>query len=112
MADILPTVLFPGFVQIASAAAAPADGLFIPMTALPDLTLAEANEVTGDGREVLRNLLKVSTENIDALAAAAKPTKLTVNIARPQGIGADEVRQAYTCNFDTTITGSEMVSES
>lgn len=78
MADILPTDLFAGFKLYASGAQTlAAEGIFIPLAALPNLTSAEANETTGDGREVARQIDLAVYEAINALPTADKPTAMT-----------------------------------
>jgi hypothetical protein len=77
MANILPTDLFPGFVVLSQTSPAPADGIFIPFTALPYLTQAEANPTTGDGREVARQLDFTINEAIVSLPIEDRPSAMT-----------------------------------
>ena len=81
MAAILPTDLFPGYKLYASGAQTlAAEGIFIPLTALPYLTSAEANETTGDGREVARQIDLAIDTKIAALATEDKPTYMTSGV--------------------------------
>lgn len=114
MADIIPTQLFPNYAYLESGTATPSDGVFIPLSDLPQLSAGEADAATGDGREVARALVDTATDAIRSLADADKPTKMSVTKGNPQGIGIDQIRQSYTITFDLVVngdTGVDMVSE-
>jgi hypothetical protein len=80
MADILPTVFFPGFQVLEAADAVTADSIVIPLAALPNLTAEEANPLTGDGREVARQIDLVINEKFTALATEDKPAAMTSGV--------------------------------
>jgi hypothetical protein len=107
MANIRPNQVFPA-IQIIGATASPTaiNGIFIPLAALPGLTAAEADPVTGDGREVCRTLIEQITTAIAALTAAEKPNKMTATRANPTGTGANLVTQSYTQTFQVALTQS------
>lgn len=106
MADITPSAVFPNMT-------ADATGITIPYTDLAGLTQVEANPATGDGREVLRVILNSAVSAINALAPEALPSRMTVTKGNPTGIGADQIRQAYSLTFDVSFdaSGVAMVSE-
>lgn len=99
MASITPSQLFPGM-------SADATTITIPLADLAGLTQAEADPATGDGREVSRILLETMVSKVSALAVANRPTKMTVSKSNPQGIGIDQIRQAYSLSFDVGVNSS------
>lgn len=103
MADIIPTDLYPGFELLAATDPAPSQGIFIPLANLSSLSAAEADTATGDGRAVFYALVQDGYAGIQALASAARPTKLTITKANPTGIGVDLVRQGFSVAIDLTI---------
>lgn len=80
MADITPTDLFPGYAVVAAAGTVAADSIVIPMTALPNLTPAEAHATTGDGREVARQIDLTITDAIAALPTEDKPSAMAAGV--------------------------------
>jgi hypothetical protein len=56
MASILPTDVFPGYEYVAAAGTVTANSIVIPLSDLPELTTAEADEATGDGSQLIRAL--------------------------------------------------------
>ena len=68
MAAILPADLFPGYELVAANGTVTAQSIVIPLSALPGLSAAEADEATGDGREVARQLDLAIHENYAALS--------------------------------------------
>lgn len=110
MANITPTQVFPGFELVAANGTVAAQSIVIPLSALAGLTAAEANATTGNGSEVLRNILEAATTNVNALATEAKPTQMTLAKGTPTKVGSND-RQPYTINFVLTPTGYEMATE-
>lgn len=106
MADITPEQLFPGLTATATE-------ITIPLTALAGLTPVEANPVTGDGREVARIITESMVTAFRGLTAQDRPSKMSVAKPNPQGIGIDQIRQAYTLSFDIAVdnSGSVLVPE-
>jgi hypothetical protein len=106
MANITPAQLFPGLTI---------DGtdIKIPIANITGLTLVEADPTTGDGRELARTIIDVMVKRITALPQADRPTKMSVTKSNPQGIGVDQVRQAYSLSFDVSIesSGAALVAE-
>jgi len=111
MAAVTPGNLIAGYQLLTAAEAAPAAGIFIPLTSLPDLTAAEADEAAGDGRKVAFELQKELFEQYTALADAAKPAKMSMTRGTPTGINSTTVRQTYTASFDLDITSSDVTAE-
>lgn len=108
MANIRPNQVFPA-IQVAGATAVSAtNAVIIPLAALPGLTAAEADPVTGDGRELSRTLIEQITSAINALAAVDRPTKMTATRANPTGTGANLVTQSYTQTFQVALTQSSL----
>lgn len=106
MASISPSQIFPNMTATATT-------ITIPLADLMGLTQAEVDPNTGDGREVSRIILETIVSKINALAVANRPTKMTVTKSNPQGIGIDQIRQAYTLAFDIAIqsSGASLVAE-
>lgn len=111
MPAITPVQLLPGYDYLAAGAAAPGDGIFIPLTALPNLTPAEANDGTGDARKVLFEILRASFSNYSAMDAAARPARMTITRATPTGVDASKVRQGYTITFDLDVSNADVAPE-
>lgn len=111
MPSVLPPQLLPGADLLAAAAPAPSQGLFIPLTALPGLTAAEADEATGDGRKVVYELARALFTNFTALATASRPTKLSITRGTPTGIDSTTVRQSFTFSIDLDISASDVTPE-
>ena len=106
MANITPAQLFPGI-------SVSGTDLIIPLADIAGLTAVEADPATGDGRELARTITDTIVKKVQALAVADRPTKMAVTKANPQGIGVDQVRQAYTLSYDVSIeaSGAALVAE-
>lgn len=107
--QIAPDELFVGY-------AFSADTISIPLSALPGLTAAEANATTGNGMEVLRQVVDRAQVAIAALAPSARPTKATVvkpnpSIASGVNVVPGTLRQGYNLTFDLQPVGLELASE-
>jgi hypothetical protein len=111
MAPVTPGNLYEGYQLLGAAEAAPAVGIFIPLASMPDLSAAEADEATGDGRKVAFALTKEVFECVSALADNARPSKMTLARSIPTGLNNTTVRQGYTLNFDLDITGVDVSPE-
>lgn len=99
MANITPAQLFPGLTVVGT-------DVIIPLADLAGLTSVEADPATGDGRELARILVNTIVAKVSALATADKPSKMAVSKSNPQGIGIDQIRQAYTMSFDVSVDGT------
>ena len=112
MADILPTALFPGYEVVAAAGAVAADSIVIPLADLPNLTSAEADATTGDGREVARQLDIVINDAIGALAADAKPTAMTSGIGTTTlASGNKRITVSRTYELTAPVAALSLVAE-
>lgn len=109
MALVIPTQLFPGYTSDGTS-------ITIPLAALSGLTVAEANAATGNGMEVLRQIIENAQTRVTALTPESKPARSTLTKAQPQiavgtGIPAGTLRQSYTATFDLTPTALEPTAE-
>lgn len=108
MANILPTVPFPGLTSTGTS-------ITIPLTALAGLTAAEADPATGDGRKVVEALVRAASSNILALDAANRPVSLTIVVPNATGAGApNRFTQQYQFSalVDAPVgTEAELVAE-
>lgn len=106
MANVKPNEIFPGF---------SCDGttIQIPLSALPGLTIAEANGESGNVAEVLRVLNETAYTKLQSLTSTAKPTMMTWSKSAPRGQTVDRFRQDYTWGFEIQLNQSSlsMVSE-
>lgn len=78
MAAILPTDLFPGYEVVAAAGTVAADSIVIPLADLAELSPAEADELTGDGAQLVRALDVAIFDAIEALDPAAQPSNIAL----------------------------------
>lgn len=101
MAVIRPTDIFTGL-TLAD------DEITIPLTALTGLTSVEAHPTTGDGRELLRIICETIVTKLDAMDAAARPTRMTYAKGVPSGVSANVFRQSYNFNFDVAAVPTAM----
>jgi hypothetical protein len=109
--NVTPGQLFSGYTYDATASE-----VRIPIAALDGLTAAEANATTGNGMEVLRNIIDACQVAIAALATEARPTKASItkpnpSIATGVGVAPGTLRQTYSLSFDLTPTGLEPTAE-
>jgi hypothetical protein len=111
-ADIKPSDMIVGYAHLAAGAAAPVEGIFIPLTSMPGLTAALADPDTGDARQVLYSLSQHLYGNYNALSATTKPSHLTVSRNTPTGIDPNSVRHTYSFVFDLQISGATLSPES
>jgi hypothetical protein len=107
MPAIIPTALFSGYV-------ADSTTITIPLSALPVLTAAEADEVTGDGREVMRAIIDAATVRLEAMPAASRPAYFSITRGSIAGVTPTTIRRTYTITFEESIsaTGTSLRSES
>ena len=116
MANILPTVIFPGMEYKDAAAAVTANSIVIPITALAGLSAAEADPSTGDGRKVIEAIVRNAVQSITALSAANRPTYLTVSQSNAATAAApSRYSQTYTvtATVDAEVgSEAELVAES
>ena len=107
--QIAPNELFVGYTFSA-------DTISIPLSALPGLTAAEADATTGNGMEVLRQVVDRAQVAIAALAPSARPTKAAItkpnpSIASGVNVVPGTLRQAYSLTFDLQPIGLELAAE-
>jgi len=85
-------------------------GIFIPLTDLPGLTSAEANATTGNGGEVIRQLLFAAHEGYASLPTP--PTKTTIQVTITNDTGLRKV-QNFLASFSVVVpeTAYQMENE-
>lgn len=112
MANILPPQVFSGYELLAAGDTATAESIAIPLSALTGLLSAEANAVSGDGREVARILCQTIADKIAALGAAA-PSFMSVNQPSLLPLSATRVRKTlnFTFDIDVPVTNLQMPNE-
>ncbi|ANV92032.1 hypothetical protein [Picosynechococcus sp. PCC 8807] len=94
----LPTDYFADYELLEATDPAPSQGIFIPLASLAGLSAVEANATTGDGREVVRNLVETAVSaQLAAIAADATvaPQNFGVVKSNPVGSGIDTYNQSY-----------------
>lgn len=99
MPAIIPTALFTGYV-------ADSTNITIPLSSLPVLTAAEADEVTGDGREVIRAIIDAATVKLEALPANQRPTYFTITRGSIAGVTPTTIRRTYTISFEENVSAN------
>lgn len=88
----------------------------IPLASLPGLSPTEANASTGNGMEVIRQIVDRTHVALTALAPTARPTKAAVTkpnpaIASGVNVAPGTLRQSYNLSFDLQPTALELASE-
>jgi hypothetical protein len=109
--QISPNEIFTGYTFDTTA-----NEIRIPLASLPGLSATEAAATTGNGMEVIRQIVDRTHSAVTALAPTARPTKATVgkpnpSIASGAGVVPGTLRQNYTLSFDLQPTGLELASE-
>lgn len=110
MANIIPTDIYAGYKLLAAADPAPSQGIFIPLASLPTLNTEEANAETGDGRAIIHSLVEQAYTSIQALATTARPNRLSVTKANPNGVGIGLVNQSYGITVTLGLDNSTNVA--
>lgn len=105
-----PTDLFAGYQLLAAAEAAPSQGIFIPLADLMALSAAEADETTGDAREVLRAINDAAFEGRTAFVdgGGTAPTGLTLARTISTVLTGTSVRYRYQNDFDVLLSPSNL----
>lgn len=109
--QIAPNEIFAGYTFDTAAGE-----IRIPLTSLPGLSGAEANATTGNGMEVIRQIVDRTHSALTALAPTARPTKATVtkpnpSIASGLNVAPGTLRQSYNLAFDLMPVALELASE-
>lgn len=111
MPAVTPSAFLPGYAFLASGAAAPEAGIFIPLNLLSNLTTAEAHPTTGDARKVVFEICRLSFTSFSTMDSSERPTRMTITRATPTGVDASKVRQAYTLSFDLDVSNADVAAE-
>jgi hypothetical protein len=109
--QISPSEIFAGYTLDTAAGE-----IRIPLASLPGLSAVEADATTGNGMEVIRQIVDRTHSAVTALAPTARPTKATVakpnpSIASGAGVMPGTLRQSYALTFDLQPTGLELATE-
>ncbi len=111
MTNVAPSQLFPGYVALAAGDAAPADCIAIPLTALPGLSPAEADENTGSAPKLVYEFLRAATDNNNTLATTARSSRMTLSRSTPQGAGNNLVSVGHTATVQLDVSGADVAAE-
>lgn len=107
MANITPEQVFPNIEYVAAGGTVAANSIVIPLSDLSgNLTVAEANPTTGDGRELMRQVIDTGLNNINNLASASKPTKMAISLPALTALSPTQIRKTYTASFDLDVVSS------
>ena len=113
--DVNPTGVFNNYEYTANASSGlPAsEGIFIPLTDIPNFVAAEANEALGtaDYRKMLWGMLDATYEHIESLDDDDQPTKLTVSRGSLSFIDDDTAQRSYTLTFKYDVPAIEVDDE-
>ena len=83
----------------------------LPIASLPELTAAEADATTGDSRKVIFAIMERLRIWFRDLAAADRPTKITVTRSDFSDPSNDTITYTYAIQIVTEATGVEVVAE-
>jgi len=82
----------------------------VPIASFTDLTAAEADGVTGDSRAVVLRILDHAFNYLNDLAAADKPTKMSVDRNRRESPSGAIIHQ-YRVEVFTDVVENAVASE-
>ena len=111
MAAITPPQLIPGYTLMASGATVGEQGIFIPLGSLQGLTATEGDDVTGDGRKVAFELVRLLEAQFSAMPTADRPTRMSIAQRNPVGTSFTSVRRYFDFQFEVGISDSDVVPE-
>ena len=84
----------------------------LPIATFDELTSAEAHTTTGDMRKIMYAICVELYTNVQALAAADRPTKWLLTKHSSTNDATGVVTVTYTHQFLTTVGTQEVTSES
>ncbi|MFA6043373.1 MAG: hypothetical protein WC718_00185 [Phycisphaerales bacterium] len=87
-----------------------ASDIVVPIASLTGLTLAEADGITGDIRDVLFSLIEKIWSDYDGLDAADRPTKMTITKNTGYSTGG-EIKRTYVIEFKTQVASEDVAAE-
>jgi hypothetical protein len=99
MPAIKPTDLFTGYT-------ADSTSVTFQLSSIPVITAAEADEVTGDGRELIRAIIDAAATRLEALPANQRPTYFTITRGSIAGVTPTSIRRTYTISFEENVSAS------
>jgi len=83
----------------------------LPIASLPQLTAAEADATTGDIRKIVFALVDALQQAYAGLAAADKPSKLTITRATSVNDTDGTIRRTYSFEFELEAVAEEVADE-
>lgn len=112
MAIIAPDELFTGLEIVDAGDPVTANSLVIPLSNFPHLSPAEYDPVTGDGREVARQIDLKINEVFQAIPEVDRPTKMTSLVSTSTlNNGNRRINVNRTYEVLAPVTQLEMVPE-
>lgn len=110
MPALLPSQIFENFdfIEAGSQVTIPVDCIAIPLINIPGLTANEANDQTGDAREVIRCLTLAIADKWATIPAADRPAFMSITTPTLTAISATRVRKSITLSFDMDVPASDL----
>lgn len=109
MPNITPDQLFTGYEYKTAGSSVTANSIVIPLSALfGELSAAEADPATGDGREVLRQIIGSAVKGFASIPTADRPTKMGISTPALTALSATQVRKTYTFTFDLDVNSENL----
>jgi hypothetical protein len=90
---------------------ADSSGITIPLTALPGLSAAEADETTGDIRKVARALFAALHAAYIGEAAEDRPARMRIERYTSVDDSSDTTTRNYQATFNVAVGEEEVVDE-
>lgn len=88
-----------------------ATDITVPIASFPQLTAAEADGSTGDIRAIVHAILERLWAKWNSLAAADRPTQMTINKSASTNVATGITTNQYTIRIMVVATGEEVVAE-
>jgi len=83
----------------------------IPIASLSELSAAEADDATGDIRDLMFALCEHMFTTYDALDTADKPTKMTISKSISNDVSAGTATESFTLRFVTQASSRDVIAE-
>jgi hypothetical protein len=83
-----------------------------PIASMAELTAAEADATTGDIRKVAFAIAEVLFQKYNSLAAADRPTKMTISKSSSVNTSTGVMTNTYTLTFSCAILTQDVAAES
>ena len=109
--NLAPSHWLEGFELLAANGTATAQGICIPLTALPGLSAAEANASTGDIRKVARALMYALNKAWIDEAEADRQAQMEISRYTNVDESTDVTTRSYTARFNVGVGEEEVIDE-